>query len=166
MSICGGCGSSVGAVPFSSGCGDEACADCGFHYNRGEGSQVTHQILKDTVKGNRSTLACHATDKPLGLYGSGSVVMREYSVAPPLPGMVTPHAGVSRLRVLQPAPVVKNITVPARKSYAYSTSELIKKTNIGYDANLAIRKCGSRSGACGSGDCACQCSMCCSANVD
>jgi hypothetical protein len=160
MSICGGCGHQAGPVPVS-----DCCTECGSHYNSGQGSQVTHQILKDTVKGNRSTLACHGTDKPLGIYGSGSLVMREYTEAPPLPGMVAPTRTSTQVRIVQPAPVVKTITAPARKSYAYSTSELIKKTNIGYDANLAIRTCGTRTGACGSGDCACQCSLCCSANV-
>jgi hypothetical protein len=161
MSICGGCGNQTGPVSVS-----DCCTECGSHYDRGEGSQVTHQVLKDTVKGNRSTLACHGTDKDLGIYGSGSVVMREYSVAPPLPGMQPPTRSGTRLRIVQPAPAVKTITAPAPKRYAYSTTELIKKTNIGYDANLAIRACGTRSGACGSGDCACQCSLCCSANLN
>ena len=159
--LCGGCGlrNDSGTVGVH-----ECCDTCGTFYDYGEGSQVTHQILKDNVKGNRAGFACGATDKAKGIYGQGSVVTREYSVAPPIPGMQPPARPNTRLRVVQPPPAVKTITVPARKSYAYSTAELIKKTNIGYDANLAIRSCGRRNGC--TGDCACQCSLCCASNQE
>lgn len=167
--LCGGCGVVGPSIPGGTtcGCGEGDCDDCslcGVAYNRGNGSQDTHQIFKDTVKGNRGAFACGGTNKAVGVYGSGTVVTREYTARPPLPGMVAPSVPGTPLFVVQPPPAVKTITVPARKSYAYSTSELIKKTNIGYDANLAIRSCGTRS--CGlDGDCLCNCSLCCQANI-
>lgn len=159
--LCGGCGArNDGETIPNSDC----CNTCGAFYDYGEGSQVTHQILKDNVKGNRAGFACGGTDKARGIYGRGSVVTREYSVAPSLPGMEAPARPGTLIRTVQPAPAVKTITVPPRKSYAYSTAELIKKTNIGYDANLAIRSCGRRNGC--TGDCSCQCSLCCQANLE
>ena len=158
--LCGGCGlgNDADTVPVG-----DCCDKCGSFYANGEGSQVTHQIIKDNVKGNRAGFACGATNKARGIYGRGTVVTREYSNVPPLPGMIAPSISGAPLYTVQPAPAVKTITVPPRKSYAYSITELIKKTNMGYDANLAIRGCGIRNGC--TGDCACTCSLCCQANL-
>lgn len=143
--ICGGCGlrniNPTITIPLT-----DCCKECGSHYNFGNGSQETTQIFKDTVKGNRGAFACGGTNKNLGVYGSGSVVTREYTVAPTsIPGFVAPTNKPSApVFVVQPPPAVKSVTVPARKNYSFSTSELIKQSGIGYDANLAIRGCGTR----------------------
>lgn len=160
--LCGGCGARnlVGTTPTAN-----CCMWCGAFYDNGQGSQDTHQILKDTVKGNRAAFLCGGTDKSLGVYGTGTLVMREYSEAPPLPGMVAPSDLITPLRVVQPPPAVKTITAPPRKSYAYSTAELIKKSNTGYDANLSIRSCGTRRTCSGDSNCGCNCSLCCQANI-
>ena len=164
--LCGGCGGTGGrndsdTVPS----GTEFCDSRGTFYDYGAGSQVTHQIFKDTVKGNPGAYSYGSTNKPMGIYGSGSLVMREYtgSTPPPLPAMEATSPVGLPIYIVQPRPAVKNITVPARKSYAYSTSELIRKSGIGYDANLAIRNCGTRN-ACGAGDCGCQCGLACQAS--
>lgn len=164
-SVCGSCGNvSSTSVP------NEACCDkCGKVWAYGNGGGETIQIFKDTVKGNRSAYACGGTNKNLGVYGSGSVVTRVFTGTPlptAIPGIEEPGASQpvgQAAYVVQPAPAVKTITIPARKSYAFSTAELIKRTNIGYDANLAIRSCGRHTGL--TGECACNCSLCCQANV-
>ena len=153
--ICGGCGlrnqPSPGTLsretsdPHNHLC----CKKCGSSYDFGNGSQETHQIFKDTVKGNRGAFACGGTNKPLGIYGTGTIVTREYTAAPiGIPGFEKPSQLRNTTRppvfVVQPPPAVKSITVPARKNYSFSTSELIKHSGIGYDANLAIRGCGLR----------------------
>jgi len=165
-SVCGSCGNTaLTSVPS-----EDCCDKCGKVWGYGNGGGETIQIFKDAVKGNRTAFACGGTNKQLGVYGTGSVVTRVFTGTPlptAIPGIEEP-TGTSQpvgqpAYIVQPAPAVKTITVPARKSYAYSTSELIKRTNIGYDANLAIRSCGRRSGT--TGDCACNCSLCCQANV-
>lgn len=147
--LCGGCGlcNQSGTLPAS-----DCCETCGSSYDFGNGSQETHQIFKDTVKGNRGAYACGGTNKNLGVYGTGTIVTREYTEAPKgihpfkkpnqLPN--TTPIQYPPVFVVQPPPAVKSITVPARKNYSFSTSELIKQSGIGYDANLAIRGCGLR----------------------
>ena len=153
--ICGGCGLrnqlSPGTLPRNTSVphNDLCCEKCGSSYDFGNGSQETNQIFKDTVKGNRGAYACGGTNKPLGIYGTGTIVTREYTEAPTgIPGFENPRQLNNNLRppvfVVQPAPSVKSVTVPARKNYSFSTSELIKQSGIGYDANLAIRGCGLR----------------------
>lgn len=156
--ICGGCGlrNQLPPIPLSRNSSnptaDQCCENCGSSYDFGNGSQETNQIFKDTVKGNRGAYACGGTNKPLGIYGTGTIVTREYTEAPKgihpfkkpnqLPN--TTPIQYPPVFVVQPPPPVKSITVPARKNYSFSTSELIKQSGIGYDANLAIRGCGLR----------------------
>ena len=153
--ICGGCGLrnqlSPGTLSRNSSnpTADQCCEKCGASYDFGNGSQETNQIFKDTVKGNRGAYACGGTNKPLGIYGTGTIVTREYTEAPTgIPGFENPRQLSNNPRppvfVVQPPPPVKSVTVPARKNYSFSTSELIKQSGIGYDANLAIRGCGLR----------------------
>ena len=152
--LCGGCGlrNQSGTLPAS-----DCCETCGSFYNFGNGSQETTQVFKDTVKGNRGAYACGSTNKSQGVYGSGSIVMREYTEAPTgIPGFQKPQQTSNGLRppvfVVQPPSAVKSVTVPPRKNYAFSTSELIKHSGVGYDANLAIRGCGRRRPCAGDAD--------------
>lgn len=86
--ICGGCGlrNQLPPIPLSRNSSNPTanpcCENCGSSYDFGNGSQETHQIFKDTVKGNRGAYACGGTNKNLGVYGTGTIVTREYTDDP------------------------------------------------------------------------------------